>query len=402
MTSWISSLSGRPAAVSPAKVERAEYRPLIVQDQHSLNPNEGAEAVFAESEGSLRISGRLDANTLTTLWHRAMSLAKQRPEACIDAAAVSYCDGAGVALLVALVKSGGGGAREVKGLSPELERLLKAATPEGPVPLPSPPQGLIEQVGAATASIARDIYNLIAFLGEVVLAAGWAATHPHRVRWKDVLLVCEKAGANATPVVCLLGGLMGLIISFQSVRPLRDLGVESTIPTLLAVSMVRELGPLVTAIVLAGRSGSAFAAEIGTMKVTEEISALTTFGLDPSRFLVVPRMLGAMLMTPLLSVFCTLMGLVGGFVVMATLGYGIQMYVTQVIDSVNYVDFLQGLFKSIVFAFLVAGVGCQKGLATANGPGAVGDSTTRAVVAGIVLVVAADGILGVVFFYLGI
>jgi phospholipid/cholesterol/gamma-HCH transport system permease protein len=174
------------------------------------------------------------------------------------------------------------------------------------------------------------------------------------------------------------------------------------IPTLLSFAMVRELGPLITAIILAGRSGSAFAAELGTMKVTEEINALTTFGLDPSRFLVVPRILAAIIVTPLLSVFGTLFGLVGGYLIMLGLGYGLPFYVNQVRASVNWVDFLQGVFKAGVFAFLIAAIGCLKGLQTRSGPGAVGDSTTRAVVAGIVMIVVADGLLGVVFYYLGI
>ena len=350
----------------------------------------------------VRLSGRLDGATLPDLWPRAIAAAGALPaEGTIDVSGVNYCDGAGLALWATLA-GGSGGSRKITGVSPELSRLLTTATFSGEAARAGVPEGLVGQIGAGTLTIARDLRALIEFLGEIMLALLWAATHPHRVRWKDVLLVCEKAGANATPVVCLLGGLMGLIISFQSATPLQRLGVASTIPTLLAISMVRELGPLVTAIVLAGRSGSAFAAEIGTMKVTEEISALTTFGLDPSRFLVIPRMLAAMAMAPLLSVFCTLMGLAGGYIVMASLGYGLEMYVRQVIQSVDYVDFLQGLFKCVVFAFLVTGVGCQKGLATSSGPGAVGDSTTRAVVAGIVLVVAADGILGVVFFYVGV
>lgn len=382
------------------------YRPgTVTEPKNSAIATEpgssGAECVT--DGGVLRLSGRLDASTLNELWPRAMAAGEA---GAVDASGVTYCDGAGLALLVELAGGAGsrrgGAAREIRGLSPELSRLLSGATSTTAAPTAPPPRGLVEQVGVGTLSIVRDLRSMVSFLGEVMLSLIWAAGHPHKVRWKDVLLVCEKAGANATPVVCLLGGLMGLIISFQSAAPLQKLGVASTIPTLLAISMVRELGPLVTAIVLAGRSGSAFAAEIGTMKVTEEISALTTFGLDPSRFLVIPRLLGAMVMTPLLSVFCTLLGLVGGYAVMASLGFGLSMYVHSVIAAVDYVDFLQGLFKCVVFAFLVTAVGCQKGLATASGPGAVGDSTTRAVVAGIVLVVAADGILGVVFFYVGI
>jgi len=261
---------------------------------------------------------------------------------------------------------------------------------------------MIDKIGQGTANLLGDLRSMLEFLGDLTVGLLWAITHPKKIRGRDVLLIAEKAGADAVPVVCLLGGLMGLIISFQSASGLERLGFESYIPTMLSIAMVRELGPLVTSIILAGRSGSAFAAELGTMKVTEEISALTTLGLQPVRFLVVPRLLAAMIVNPLLSLFGTVSGLVGGYLVMTSLGQAFPAYVHQVINAVTYVDLLQGVFKAIVFAFLIAAVGCLKGLQTRSGPGAVGDSTTRAVVAGIVMIVAADGVLGVVFYYMDI
>jgi phospholipid/cholesterol/gamma-HCH transport system permease protein len=166
--------------------------------------------------------------------------------------------------------------------------------------------------------------------------------------------------------------------------------------------MVRELGPLMTAIVLAGRSGSAFAAEIGTMKVNEEIDALTTMGLDPVRFLVVPRVLAAVFMTPLLTVYANLVGIIGGAIVLVSLGFPLVAYFNQVLSAINYVDFLGGIVKAFVFGVLIAGIGCLRGLQTGTGASAVGDSTTRAVVSGIVFIVATDGLFSVVYFYLGI
>ena len=261
---------------------------------------------------------------------------------------------------------------------------------------------MVTELGRSTALILDDIRSIIAFTGELTAVLPWALTHPHRVRWGDTLKAAEKTGANATYVVSLLGFLVGLIIAFQCAGPMRTLGAEALVPTVVAVAIVRELGPLMAAIILAGRSGSAFAAEIGTMKVTEEISALQTFGLSPTKFLVVPRLLAALFVTPLLSVFSTLMGMIGGYVVMATLGYSLSFYVDQVTDAVDYVDFLQGVAKAFVFAVLVAAIGCLCGLRTQSGPGAVGDSTTRAVVTGIVLIVIADAVLGTCFYFLGI
>lgn len=386
---------------------------------------EGASAAFdvRGDRAEIKLGGRLDATTLTGVWEKVVEPLRRNKaitEASVDGAGLEYCDGAGLGMLVEIdriVRSRGpeetrlgepghpGGGRhgaEFHGLSEELSRLLEHALPRKPVPKPPRRLGTVEQIGAATRGMLSDIAAIVAFLGEVAAAFAWALMHPRRVRWRDVLLVAEKAGANAVPVVVLLGWLVGLIISFQSAPPLKQFAAESTIPNLLSVSVVRELGPLFTAIILAGRSGSAFAAEIGTMKVTEEVNALTTFGLEPVRFLVVPRILAAVVMMPLLSMMCTVSALVGGYIIMAMLGYGLEFYVNAVNRAVDYVDLLQGLFKSGVFAFLICGIGCLRGLRTGAGPGAVGDSTTRAVVAGIILTVVADGVLGVVFYFAGI
>lgn len=383
-----------------------------------------ATAVVERTGGgtTVRLSGALDAHSLPSVWEATFAGLGPSPSLPlrVDASAVHYCDGAGIGLLAELVlraRAARGSSRgaiggtapgatgsevEFVGLDPAVKSLLDRALPSRPEQPPSAPPSTIEQLGQATSEVLGSLRTMVAFLGELVADFAWAAMRPHRVRWMDVLLVAEKAGANALPVVCLLGWLMGLIIAFQTAAPLARYGADAMIPTMLAVALVRELGPLITAIILAGRSGSAFAAEIGTMKVTEELNALTTLGLDPVRFLALPRLLATMLMTPLLSLFAIVFGLVGGYLVMLSLGYSLSFYVNQVLEAVTWVDLVGGLFKSIVFAFLVAGVGCVRGLQTEQGPGAVGDSTTRAVVAGIVLIVVADGVLGTVFYYLRI
>lgn len=365
-------------------------------------------ATIEQANGAtvVRLAGRLDARSVAKVWQSSMAAAGGRTGGPlrVDAHNLRYCDGAGIGLLagLALKARDAGATAEFVGLDPDLKSLLDRALPQGPVKDTSPRESSIVQIGRATSETLASLRMMIAFLGEVTADFAWVLLHPHKVRWMDVLVVAEKAGVNALPVVCLLGWLMGLIIAFQTAAPLGKFGVDSMIPTMLAIAMVRELGPLITAIILAGRSGSAFAAEIGTMKVTEELNALTTFGMDPVRFLALPRLIATMLMTPLLSIFAIIFGMVGGYLVMLSLGYSLSFYINQVLQAVDYVDLLGGLFKSIVFAFLVAAVGCIRGLQTQQGPGAVGDSTTKAVVAGIVLIVVADGILGTVFFYMGI
>jgi phospholipid/cholesterol/gamma-HCH transport system permease protein len=242
----------------------------------------------------------------------------------------------------------------------------------------------------------------IAFIGETTAALWYAFTHPHRVRWKDVWYTCEQVGANALPIVALISFLLGVILAFQAAVPMRQFGAEIFVADLVGLSILRELGPLMTAILLAGRSGAAFAAEIGTMKVNEELNALTTMGLDPVRFLVVTRILAALLMVPLLSLFADLIGVLAGGLTMLSFSIPIVTYLKEVDSIVDLKDVLAGLVKTPVFAILIAGIGCLRGLQTQTGASAVGISATRAVVSGIVLLVVVDGIFAVIYYILDI
>lgn len=354
------------------------------------------------------IEGRLDANTTGEIWHQAMEMVRRAGavRTILDASKIDYCDGSGIALLVQLRDQYRKAGRdfEIRGLRGEFQELFEAWDPGDIARLAGPkPEsiGLAEEVGRATVEVWEDVRTLIGFVGELAAALIYAALHPRSVRWRDAMRVAEVAGVNALPIVALVAFLMGLIMAFQAAIPLRQFGAEIFVANLIALSMLRELGPLMTAIILAGRSGSAFAAELGTMKVREEIDALRTMGLDPVRFLVVTRVIAAVAMTPLLTVFADLLGLMGGSVVMLSLGFPLITYFNQVQYAVTYGSLLGGLLKSFVFGILVAGIGCLRGLQTKTGATAVGDSTTRAVVSGIVLIAIADGIFSVVYYYLG-
>jgi phospholipid/cholesterol/gamma-HCH transport system permease protein len=357
----------------------------------------------------LAVAGVLDATTLPLGWARAVEPLRKSPPRHleIDVSRLDYCDGAGLGLFTELRRlvSTRGGKTDFVGMRPDQQRFLEMSVLKDPLAkqLETPPRsGMVVQVGKRTADIVEDIRELIAFIGELCATLVWAAFHPWKIRVRDVLNIADKAGADAMPVVSLLGLLIGLILAFQTATPLQRFGAQPMIPTIVAIAVVREMGPLITAVLLAGRSGSAFAAEIGTMQVTEELNALKTLGLDPVRFLVLPRVLAALVVTPLLTVFNILMSMVGAYIVMAALGYSLSFFVDQVTGCITYRDFIGGLAKSFVFAVIVAGIGCLRGIQTRSGPGAVGDSTTRAVVAGIVLTILADAVLGVVYYYLGI
>jgi phospholipid/cholesterol/gamma-HCH transport system permease protein len=357
----------------------------------------------------LAFAGRLDMQTAGPLWPQAAAAAQRARgrTLVVDARELEYCDGTGVALLLSLERAqrAAGGDVRIEHFPEPFEpvlRMFEKADAE-PAPPPEPALGAVELVGVRSIGLARDWRSLVAFVGEIVLALPWAVRHPRRVRWRDVLFVCETAGAHAVPVVVLIGFLIGLVLGFQSAITLRDYGAEVFLGRLIGLSIVRELGPLMTAIVLAARSGSAFAAEIGTMQINEEVDALRTMGIDPVRFLILPRILAALVVTPLLTMFATLAGLLGGLVVsISTLGLPMLTYTNAVQDAVDLHDLFGGLAKTFVFGVLVAAIACIRGLQTSGGATGVGASTTRAVVSAIVLIAVADSIFSFLYYHLGI
>jgi phospholipid/cholesterol/gamma-HCH transport system permease protein len=358
---------------------------------------------------AIALAGRLDSNTTGTIWRQATAAVAEAKaqKVVVDASEVDYCDGSGIALFVQLrnLQHKAGGDLEIHGLRPEFEGLLQESELGDLDQLEAqrrPKTNLAEDVGRAVVGFGEDTGSLISFVGELVVALGTAVIHPKRVRWRDAVRVAEAAGVNALPIVALVSFLMGVIMAFQGAISLRRFGADIFVANLVGLAMLRELGPLMTAIILAGRSGSAFAAELGTMKVREEIDALKTMGLDPVRFLVVTRVIAAVVMTPLLTVFADLLGLIGGAVVMRSFGIPLITFYHQVQYQVTYGSLVGGLVKSFVFGILVAAIGCLRGLQTTTGASAVGESTTRAVVSGIILIVVTDGIFSVVYYYLNV
>jgi phospholipid/cholesterol/gamma-HCH transport system permease protein len=357
----------------------------------------------------LTIAGRLDLAGATALWQTTCELIEQRRprQLRLMAADIAYCDGTGIGLLVELERQTvlHGGHFELDGLRDEFVKLREQFDLSDLTDLPSSrpePCCLPEATGMAVVKTWRALQALVAFTGELSVALLAALRRPRSVRWRDVWLIVEKAGADALPIVALLSFLVGLIMAFQAAIPMRQFGTEIYVANLIGLATLRELGPLMTAIILAGRSASAFAAEIGTMKVNEEIDALTTMGLAPVPFLVVTRVLAALFVTPLLTLFADLFGLAGGSVVLLSLDYPLVTYIHQIQSAVDIGDCLGGLAKSLVFGIIIAAIGCLHGLRAGSGASAVGDATTRAVVSGIVLIVIGDGIFSVLYYYLGI
>jgi phospholipid/cholesterol/gamma-HCH transport system permease protein len=354
---------------------------------------------------SLAFRGPLNIEEVRGLWEPAVREARQSRTLVLELSEVTTCDGAGLGLLVEIDRAARAAGAEVRvaGASEEMAELLRMARLESIEPPPerrSP--GLVGQVGDATAEQLATLRDLVAFTGKlaVALPLGFLALKPARI--SEILRSCTRVGSDAVPVVSLLGGLVGLILAVQSVKALEPIGTTSLVPMVVGFATLREFGPLIAAIILAGRSGSAFAAELGTMKVTEELDAYATFALDPMVILVFPRVLAGTIVTPPLVLFSIAMGVLGGGLPMLAQGYTLGGYLQGVVDSVVVADLVQALVKATVFGFIVSALGCFYGLRTGRGADAVGVSATRAVVAGIVCVLVADSILSTIFYNLGL
>ena len=260
---------------------------------------------------------------------------------------------------------------------------------------------LLEQLGNETINVLKDIYEVIRFGGEVLFEIAFSIRHPQKIRWSDVISYMKKVGVDGLPIVALISFLLGLIMAFMSALQLKQFGANIYVASLVAVAMVRELGPIITAIIVAGRSGSAFAAEIGTMKVNEEVDALITMGFSPTRFLTIPKLLAAIFVVPILTGFSCFFAVIGGMIV-GVLGLGLTIftYVQQTMNAIEMFDVISGLIKSVVFAAFIAAIGCQRGFKVRGGAQAVGNATTSAVVSGIFLIVVIDSTFAIILHYI--
>jgi phospholipid/cholesterol/gamma-HCH transport system permease protein len=356
-------------------------------------------ATLRVTQDRIALAGPLSAAGIGALWPRAIRAARAaRGQALqVDIAGATTLDTTGAALLLSMEQSHGGtlSLSGATGQASELLNQLRSALPAADAPRPkAEPQ--------RTGGLFTTLGIRIAFFGETVIALlGLPAKHRY-LRGADFYRIADRAGRQALPLVLMLGFLIGLILAFQSAIPMRQYGADLYVADLVALSLFRELGPLLVSIILAGRTGSAFAAELGTMKVNEEIAALTTMGIDPETMLVLPRMAATMLIMPILVVAMDIAGLLGMAAVLMLLGFPLSAIAGQITQSSGPPDFLIGLFKGEIFAAAVALIGCRAGLTAGNGPQAVGEATTSAVVGGIVATVLLDGLFAVLLYRLGL
>jgi phospholipid/cholesterol/gamma-HCH transport system permease protein len=350
------------------------------------------------------LRGRITVNNAQELLDEIAARLPSGPRnLSLDLSGVEYFDSGGGAVVIRLRQQieAGGGRLHIARSTPDIDGFLELIDQEAllrpPAP-PEPPPGLVHQVGDAVLQAAAGGREFVAFTGEMMIGLGEAVLLPHRVRWRDTGRYMERAGIDGLPIVALISFLMGLITAFQAAVQLTQFGADIYVANLVGLSIVRELGPLMTAIIAAGRSGAAFAAEIGTMKVAEEVDALAAMGLDRTRFLVTPKVVALVTMLPCLTLFADLCGILGGMVVaVAGLSLPAQVYVRQLRISMTTWDVYSGLIKSVVFGLLIAQIGCMRGLQARTGAESVGRITTSAIVSGIFLIIVADAVFTVLF-----
>jgi phospholipid/cholesterol/gamma-HCH transport system permease protein len=242
-------------------------------------------------------------------------------------------------------------------------------------------EGTLAQIGRATWEVLLEVKGVLGFFGAVVLAALGILKEPKTGNWKELWPTMERTGADAVPIVLLINFLVGFVMAYQGARQLKQFGANIYVADLVGLSVTRELGPLMTAIILCGRSGASFAAELGSMKVSEEIDALRTMGFGPVRYLVLPRMLALMLVLPVLTLLGDLVGMLGGVLVgMTTLGLTFGGYLSETHKALHSWDVFSGVIKSVVFGLAIAVIACQQGFATTGGAEGVGRRTTASVV----------------------
>jgi len=382
----------------PSKMEHSE--PMrsfhVVVDDSSL------------PDKTISLAGRLSVTNAHLLLKEILDGVRRsaHENLTLDLSRVDYMDSAAVAVLLDIERATKAAGKKffLEGLTGDIEGLLSLIDRGKLTELTRQkrprPESIMAQVGGGALHVLADAKAFIVFVGDATIAMAGSIFHPGSVRWRETFFYMDRSGADALPIVGLISLLIGLILGFQALTQLKQFGANIYAADLVGLSVLRELGPLMTCILVAGRSGSAFAAEIGTMKVSEEVDALTTMGFDPVRFLVVPKVLALMLMVPLLTIYSDFLGVLGGMFVGTTMGdLTVSAYVLESYKTIHLWDIGQGLIKCEAYAIIVSLVGCMRGFQARGGAASVGQYTTSAVVTGIFLIIVADAVFTLIFQY---
>ena len=366
--------------------------------------------ISEKSEGgiTLHILGSINTSNAASLIRELRPLLENRnyQSMTVDLKKAPYLDDYGVLALSELreIITKRNGSFQIENISNNIKEILSILDFDSPAakrPLEKKRgPNIFIRFGEDILNLIYDIRYLVSFVGSVSLSLLHICLHPKSLRTDDTLLNMQRTGVEALPIVGLISFLLGLILAFMSSIQLRPFGADIFVASLVSVAMTYELGPIMTAIIVAGRSGSAFASEIGTMKVSEEIDALFTMGFDPTRFLVVPKILAAVLMVPILTLFSDVFAILGGLVVgVFMLDLTTTAYINQTFKTLTLFDVFWGVMKSGVFAIIISWIGCLRGFQVRGGADSVGQAATSAVVSSIFLVIVIDAIFAIVHIY---
>lgn len=381
---------------SPGK----EHTPRRIAFERGDVANDGAR---------ISLVGRLCFEDAGVVWKELRSLRRKLPSAhklTIDLSRLEAIDGGSAALLLhaqerltrqGLLASFTDASPTVSGVFEMYQRDAGAGRPRK-----RHAPGMFDQIGRSATVILRELQLVLAFVGQLVVSTRKVFISPRSVNWSEVPHIMERAGADAVPIVLLINFLVGLVMAFQASTQLKQLGANILVADLIGISVTRELGPLMTAIVVSGRSGAAFAAEFGAMRVNEEIDALQTMGLSVTRFMVLPRLIGLMLAMPLLVLLADVVGILGGLTVgIYFLDLTPIAYLHELQKVVSQWDVYSGLIKSVMFAGAIALISSQQGLVAEGGAEGVGQRTTSAVVATLFVLIIIDALFTVLFKVVG-
>jgi len=373
-----------------------------------MNPVSIEPAGFSQaSPERIVLTGRWTARGLGDVDHRLEAASVPAGNVVlVDGSRVEALDTAGAWILHRLLRrlAGHGTPLVVSDLELPFARLMDVLAPafsdQAPIALPSSSHewNVLARIGHRTVKAIEAAAAMLVFIGEIFASLARCIAHPARLRWRPILFNIRTAGFDALPIVGLLSFLLGVVVAYQGADQLRQYGANIFIADLVGVSMLREFAPLITAIIVAGRSGSSYAAQIGTMAVTEEIDAMRTLGIDPQAMLVLPKLIALVIALPLLTVFADVLGVLGGMIMARQqLDVGYNEFLDRFVKAVVTSTALTGVGKAPVFAVIIAVTGCYQGFRTRGGADSVGRQTTRSVVQSIFLVIVADALFSIVF-----
>ncbi len=359
----------------------------------------------ADAPRALALRGALTVQTLTRV-ENLLAGQEARGAAVLDLSGVEHMDTAGAWSLARFAGRGQG--VRIEGLSPRLQSLLDAVEaamprPDPPAPAPYGVREFLEDIGRRVTSAGQLALELSAYLGVFLARLGRAVRHPSEFRLTSLVHHCQDVGWRAVPIVALMGFLIGVVLAFQGSVQLRQFGAEVFVVELIAISILRELGILLTAIIVAGRTASSFTAAIGSMKMREEIDAMRTLGIDPAMVLFVPRILALLITLPILALVANVAGFVGGaLMAWAELGISPGMFYVRLTDQVSIDHAIVGFSKAPVFAIIIGVIGCHAGMRVESNTESLGRMTSAAVVAAIFAVIAADALFSVFYARVGL